>query len=71
MNNCQKSLSGQHSYFDGACLNCGLEEPVCRGFHLTKEEVKYLVDNIQNEYLNKETYHFASELFNRMEKFLK
>lgn len=37
---------------------------------LTEEEVEYLVQNIQHEYLSKETYHFATELFNRMEKFL-
>lgn len=40
-------------------------------FELTKEEVKYLVQNIQHEYLSKETYHFAVDLFNRMEEFLK
>lgn len=39
-------------------------------FHLNKQEVKYLVDNIQHEYLNKDTYEFAINLFRRMEKFL-
>lgn len=40
-------------------------------FPLTVEEVDYLVKNIQHEYLNKDTYYFASELFGRMETFLK
>jgi hypothetical protein len=39
-------------------------------FGLTVEEVAYIVKNIQHEYLNKDTYYFASDLFGRMEKFL-
>ena len=42
----------------------------CHGMSLTAEEVDYIVKNIQHEYLNKETYYFARDLFNRMEKFL-
>lgn len=43
----------------------------CHGFTITKEEVEYLVNNIQHEYLNKDTYYFARDLFNRMEQFIK
>lgn len=39
-------------------------------FVLNEEETKYLVDNIQHEYLNKDTYYFASDLFGRMQRFL-
>jgi hypothetical protein len=39
-------------------------------FPLNKDEVKYLVDNIQHEYLSKDTYYFASDLFGRMQRFL-
>jgi len=39
-------------------------------FPLTLEEVRYLVANIQHEYLNKDTYYFASALFGRMERFV-
>lgn len=39
-------------------------------FPLTDKEVEYLVKNIQHEYLAKETYYFASDLFKRMELFL-
>jgi hypothetical protein len=49
---------------------CGPCDCPCHGFNLSVEEAKYLVKNIQNEYLNKETYYFARDLFNRMEKFL-
>lgn len=49
---------------------CNRCECPCHGLTLSKEEVKYLVKNIQHEYLSKDTYHFAVDLFNRMEKFL-
>lgn len=58
-------------------LGCKLCNPIAQqietinNFQLTKEEVQYLVNNIQHEYLGKETYYFATNLFNRMEKFLK
>lgn len=39
-------------------------------FSINLEEARYLVQSIQHEYLNKETYYFASALFNRMEKFV-
>jgi hypothetical protein len=48
-----------------------LSRQMDKQFHMTLEEVAYLVANIQHEYLNKETYYFASDLFGRMERFLK
>lgn len=47
-----------------------LDDTYSPGLLLTREEVEYLVNNIQHEYLSKETYHFATSLFSRMEKFL-
>jgi len=49
------------------CSYCG--NPLPEGFALNVEEVAYIVANIQHEYLAKETYYFASELFGRMERF--
>ncbi len=50
------------------CAYCG--HGFFNKFELTEEEVRYLVDNIQHEYLNKDTYYFSSNLFGRMEEFL-
>lgn len=51
------------------CNYCGNE--LTRGFELNAQEVQYLVDSIQHEYLSKDTYYFASGLFGRMAEFLK
>lgn len=51
------------------CSYCG--NYLLPGFELTQEEVAYLVQSIQHEYLNKDTYYFSSGLFGRMEVYLK
>jgi hypothetical protein len=43
----------------------------CHGIIISYEEAKYLVESIQHEYLNKETYYFASSLFERLAQFVR
>jgi hypothetical protein len=50
------------------CTDVDTGETFC---HLSYEEAKYLVDSIQHEYLNKETYYFASSLFEKLSRFVK
>lgn len=39
-------------------------------FKMTRQEVEYFVNNIQHEYLNKDTYYEAMNLIKRMRQFL-
>ncbi len=52
------------------CIHCQGSIFTESPFVLSTEEVRYLHDSIQHEYLNKDTYYFASRLFSRMQEFL-
>lgn len=40
------------------------------GFIMNREEVEYIVHNIQNEFLCRDTYYLAVRLIRRMREFL-
>ena len=47
-----------------------ISELIEDNFELTREEVEYFYNNIKHEYLSKDTYWFATNLLERMRKFL-
>ncbi len=52
------------------CIHCKEKIFLATPFLMNREEVHYIVESIKNEYLNKDTYYFASRLISRMQEFL-